>query len=193
MENYIAAIMGFMTFLLVWNRTIRWIHLIWVTIKEQRISNSKVPLPVVLFIHSGPWFLVLYIFLAIHILSTPHRPEWGWFFGGALLVPPFIALMVFRAWVHSRTKRNGSSRFLTFAVDHRTTLIGLLWACYYIPFMIGGLFFMQGVSYPWLFFGTPIFAALMAGITWYMWIWPDVSYYLYMKEKMEREQSVSQP
>ena len=193
MENYLAAIMGFMVFLFVWNRTIRWIYLIWATIKERRTGNPNIPLPLVLFAHSGPWFLALYVLLAILILSASHRPEWEWFFGGAFLLLPVIALQVIRFWQYRRTKRKGPSRLLIFAVYHRITFICLLWGCLYIPFMVGELFFMQGIPYLSLFLGSLIYATLMTVMIWFMWVWPQVSYYQYMKKNIENEQSESQP
>jgi hypothetical protein len=92
-----AVFLGFGAFLVVWSRIVRWGHSVWVAFRDRHSpSSSKSALPIVLFFHSGPWLLALTAFLTFRVLSSPHRPEWAWFFGGGLLVPPAIAFLVLR-------------------------------------------------------------------------------------------------
>lgn len=109
LTKFLAAFLGFFVCMLVWSSTVRWVQSVWLTLREWRNpQQSKVQLLVVLFLHSGPWLLGLAIFFVVYILSTPHRAEWEWFFGGALFVPPVIALLVLRWYMHRRRLKDAN-------------------------------------------------------------------------------------
>jgi len=200
MDKYAAAAFGFFAFFLVWNRTVRWGYAVWVAIREQREGVSRAQLPVVLFVHSGPWLLGLYAFIAIHILSAEHGVEWTWFFGGAFLVPPVIALLVLRAYLRSKERRAGYATFerhpswlFRMAIDHRANFICALVAFSCVPFLALP-FFLEGPLDYWGFvISSLIGTAVTAAYFWYMLIWPEVSWFLYMREKKAREQLVQRP
>lgn len=99
-----AVMGGLFVGLQVWSRTVRWAHSVWLAVKSRgNSSNVSLGLPVVLFLHSGPWLLAAFVAFTVYILSTPHQPEWVWFFGGALATPLLIALNVL--WYFRRKRK----------------------------------------------------------------------------------------
>jgi len=101
----LAVMGGLFVGLQVWSRTVRWLHSVWLAVKSRRGdgSNISLGLPLVLFLHSGPWLLAAFVAFTIYIFSTPHQPEWVWFFGGALATPLLIALNVL--WYFQRKRK----------------------------------------------------------------------------------------
>ena len=86
----------------------RWALAIWTTARARYVGGSEHKtrpliwaLPVVLFLHSTPWLLVIAGYLFYQLLSHPYPPEWHWFFGG-LGVAPLIMLAVV---LHARWRR----------------------------------------------------------------------------------------
>ncbi len=106
LTHIIVFVFGFGAGLLVWNRTVRWTVAVWSAYRERRASGLGFAIPSVLFLHSGPWLLGLAIFFTAHILSSPHSPEWNWFFAGPLVVPPVIGVLVFRVLRHQKKVRD---------------------------------------------------------------------------------------
>jgi hypothetical protein len=98
--NFIATFFGVFAGLVVWNRAVRWGQSVWVVMRTKPesgdvASRSTGAILATLVLHSGPWLVGLAAFLAWSVLSKNHAPAWNWFFGGALAVPPIIALNVY--------------------------------------------------------------------------------------------------
>ena len=102
----LAVICGLLIGLQIWSRTVRWIHSIWLAFRPSSDAATNVPLslPVLLFLHSAPWLLAAFAAVIVYILSTPHKPEWAWFFGGAFATPLLIALNLL--WYFHRKRKS---------------------------------------------------------------------------------------
>lgn len=93
--DFPVAVFGLLIGLLVWSRTVWWVHFVWVATRDRQsgvVPRLSLAIPAVL--HSGPWLLAATIALAAYILMKPHSPGWNWFFGGMLATPLVIAFNV---------------------------------------------------------------------------------------------------
>jgi len=105
----VLAYGGVLIGLLVLGRVAGWISSVDQAIRSGRGSAglTALGLAAVLLLHSGPWFVVVVGGFAYVILSSPHRPEWAWLFGGMLLAPVINAVVMLR-FVKLRRKRLSS-------------------------------------------------------------------------------------
>lgn len=106
----LAIFFGLFFGLLVWSRTVRAVQSIWVVAKERRSgtqSTASLGIGLVLTLLSTLGLLAAAGVFTFYVLSGPHRPEWNWFFGGALGVPLVIAINVL-LFLHRKKKRESS-------------------------------------------------------------------------------------
>lgn len=95
---FLALPPGLIVGMIVLGPLLRWGIAIWTVAKERRrdpAHRSAWRIPVVVLLHSGPWFAIVAGGFAWFILSKPHHAAWNWFFGGALLAPLVFG---FYAW-----------------------------------------------------------------------------------------------
>ena len=105
-DPVLAFIAGVMVGAFLFRSTMFWGYSVWVALREQRIANSRAAVPVVLFLHSGPWLLGAYIFLAVHFLSRPHGAAWTSFFIGSGVGTALMFIPVVRFFRLKKLRRN---------------------------------------------------------------------------------------
>jgi hypothetical protein len=96
---------GIFVGLQVWSRSVRWVHSVWLAAKSRgdNANSVSLDLPMVLFLHSGPWLLAAFVAFTVYIFSTPHQSGWVWFFGGVFVTPLLIGLNVL--WYFQRKRK----------------------------------------------------------------------------------------
>jgi hypothetical protein len=109
--------LGFVAGFQVWIRLVSWIYPIWTILRGRHRSMSsgeraswKGPLLAALFMHSGPYLVALVIAFTVYIFSTPHRAEWNWFFGGALIVPLYVGINLLFWYKRQKHTRSPSAQ-----------------------------------------------------------------------------------
>ena len=100
MEAITFAYLGFFVGIAIFQMVLRWAFAI-AAVFEKRWTYGDVPverrtliwaLPLVLFLHSGPWILAVATMISVHLMGTPHSAAWNWLAGGTLLGAGLLAL-----------------------------------------------------------------------------------------------------
>jgi len=100
MEAITFAYLGFFVGMVICQMVLRWAFAIAVVF-EKRWTYGDVPverrtliwaLPLVLFLHSGPWMLVVVSLILVHLADTSHSAAWNWLAGGTLSGAGLLAL-----------------------------------------------------------------------------------------------------
>ena len=114
---FIAVPWGVLAGVMVLSLTARWVYAIYTTIRSLRIADSGLgtrrpligALPLVLFLHSGPWTLAIAGYLSYYGLSRPHGSWLLWFFGGVAISPLFLGFVAMRAFRRRKQIADASS------------------------------------------------------------------------------------
>jgi len=104
----LAIFFGLFFGMLVWSRAVRSAHSLWLIITARRsgaLPTAPSWVGLLLTLLSGLGLLAAAGVFSFYILSGPHRPEWNWFFGGALSTPLVIAINVVVFLRHKRVQQ----------------------------------------------------------------------------------------
>ena len=103
-----GIIFGLLIGLLLFTRVVRWLGGMWEIIRRRH--DTPVTLKTAgtsIFLHDGPWLLLLSILSTVWLFSSEHRPEWIWLFAGIALTPFAATFIIVRAL---RRRERGKAR-----------------------------------------------------------------------------------